>query len=432
MSIFKQIEATAGKNDKIAIVKQHGDNEEFKHYLRFLYDETITTGLSAKKMNKKIKINGVETVRGFDSVTDVMDFLKEHNTGTDKIILAVQNFLNGYDEEEREFLKQIFTKSYKCGITATSVNKALGKDFIHEFKVMLAFPYEKYADKVTGNFVISKKLDGHRTLCKIDSEGNIVFRTRKGHQITGMHDLEESVRAFFPVKKGRAVVLDGEIVISDKNVPNENVFQETSKIIRKDGLKTGLTFHIFDTVSHEDFVSGESTLLYDERRMALEHIFEHSSYKPEHIELVKSMYHGDDKSMIAKCMNIARENGWEGVMVNISNAPYVTKRTSGLLKVKEFFSADIEVVGAEVGAGKYSDTLGALVLDFDGHEVRLGTGFSDKERDEIWRNKEGIIGKIVQVDYFEITNNQQGGKSLRFPSYKGLRVEKTVDDINIE
>ena len=77
-SIFKEIENTSGKNDKIAIIKANSDNSEFKEYLKFLYDDMIVTGLSSKKIGKEVD-ESFDTY--FEDEIEVMNYLRNNNTG---------------------------------------------------------------------------------------------------------------------------------------------------------------------------------------------------------------------------------------------------------------------------------------------------------------------------------------------------------------
>ena len=44
-----------------------------------------------------------------------------------------------------------------------------------------------------------------------------------------------------------------------------------------------------------------------------------------------------------------------------------------------------------------------------------------------------IIGKVIEVQYFEETENQKDdGVNLRFPTYKQVRNDKDIEDVNIE
>ena len=54
--IFDKIASVSGKKDKEKIIKNNKDNELFLECLKFLLDSNITTGLSKKKINKKVQI----------------------------------------------------------------------------------------------------------------------------------------------------------------------------------------------------------------------------------------------------------------------------------------------------------------------------------------------------------------------------------------
>ena len=52
--------------------------------------------------------------------------------------------------------------------------------------------------------------------------------------------------------------------------------------------------------------------------------------------------------------------------------------------------------------------------------VRVGSGFSIEQRQDFYNNPDAILGKVITVQYFEETKNQEGGISLRFPTFKIL------------
>ena len=438
--IFKQIESTPGKNDKIQIIKDNADNEEFVEYLKFLYDDMITTGLSSKKINKEFNLDDFNYVDVFfDDALEVMEYLEKNNTGTDKVIMEVQCFLGSIEWiEYQNWLKQVFTKSYKCGITASSVNKAI-PGIIHEFKCQLAHSYEKYADRIKSNFYLSLKLDGHRTLAFINFKNNKVldvkFRTRKGHEVTGLNEIkDEIIKGFNLVDFTNAenIVLDGEITVLDDTTDPESVFQSTSKIIRKDGNKTGLKFQVFDYVLESEFWNGKSDLMYLERRGIIERMFGQIFNDAKYVVKVPILYSGDDISKIAELSDKVTELGYEGIMLNTAHGLYETKRTPHLLKVKKFHSCDGIIKDVYEGSAKYTGKLGGIVITFEDQVVNIGSGFTDHERELYWNNPELIVGKIGEYQYFERTENQNGGTDLRFATWKGLRLDKDEGDLNYE
>ena len=116
-------------------------------------------------------------------------------------------------------------------------------------------------------------------------------------------------------------------------------------------------------------------------------------------------------------------------MVNL-DTPYVCKRTDTILKVKVMKTCDLKVTGFEEGIGKYTGKLGALIVDYKGFNCGVGSGFSDYDREYIWDNRDEYLGRIIEVQFFEESKNQDGGLSLRFPVFKGLRLDKTKPSYN--
>ena len=125
-------------------------------------------------------------------------------------------------------------------------------------------------------------------------------------------------------------------------------------------------------------------------------------------------------------------------MLNTADGFYETKRTSSLLKIKKFYSSDCLVLSVLEGTGKYEKSMGGVLIEYKGETLSVGSGFTDEQREYFWENKDDIIGKVIEVQYFSESTNQKDDKiSLRFPTFKGLvfknmRPDKTKDDVNYE
>ena len=124
---FMQIQSTSSINEKKAIIAANQDNELFKKCLVFLLDDNNVTGISTKKIAKKVEPY-YHLAPLFLSVhstfEDVMAYLAENNTGTDANIYEVQAFLRGH-EEDRVFYEQMITKKLKLGIDKKVVNEVI-------------------------------------------------------------------------------------------------------------------------------------------------------------------------------------------------------------------------------------------------------------------------------------------------------------------
>ena len=124
---------------------------------------------------------------------------------------------------------------------------------------------------------------------------------------------------------------------------------------------------------------------------------------------------------------------WQ-MMLNLGRGRYESKRSGNLLKYKKLNTMDMKVVDWEYGNGKYECAVGNLIAECtlpDGREVscKIGTGISDEQRFEWATNPDLILGKIIEVAYFELSQNSRtdGTKqySLRFPRMKSVRNDKT-------
>lgn len=443
-AVFDRIGSTTSRKEKEEIIASFNDNDTILEAFYFLFNPFIYTGISRTKIKKTINVQKDTTLT---TPKQVFDYLEKYDTGRDVDIKNVQEYIesavdkteDGINRDEQRFLNSLFTKTLKIGVTASTVNKALGYKFIPEFKVQLSHSFDKYKNSIPEEFTITEKLDGHRTLCVVDDMGFVDFFTRKGNDVLRLTQIEDSVKNWVGKTNilGRAtfnsgVVLDGEIIVQKGET--DDLFNETSKIIRKNGEKTGLVFHVFDIIPRETFLSNDMSkpLPYSERRKTLDSLFSIADDQ-EWLKLVPALYSGSDTEQIEKIAHDLIEEGKEGAMVNDNSANYQFGRTKSLLKVKEFHSADLVVTGYFEGQGKYEGTLGGLIVDYNGNEVKVGSGFTDEQRDEYWAKRNEMINRIVQIDFFSESTNQNNDEiSLRFPTIKGIREDKDEKDVNID
>ena len=110
-------------------------------------------------------------------------------------------------------------------------------------------------------------------------------------------------------------------------------------------------------------------------------------------------------------------------MINLADEYYQFSRTNALLKVKVMQDCDLEITGVQEGQGKFAGTLGALIVDYKGTPVGVGSGISDEIRRMIWADPDQYIGRVATIQYFEETNDADGKPSIRFPVFKELREE---------
>jgi DNA ligase-1 len=412
--ICDELQATNGKIDKEKILLREKDNEPFKKVIYFLLNPFIISGLSDKKINKiSVKTSSWEHDSSTEELLNLLNYIKENNTGKDENIIMCHSWMCSLNNELQEFVKSLLTKSLKLGISEKTVNKCWGKDFIPTFECMLAEKYFEHSDKVEGkDFSITLKLDGIRCLA-VKENGKVKLFSRQGQVIEGLVDIEKSIEE----NNVDNIVLDGELLISDvSNILSKDQYKATSKIVRKDGIKKGITYRVFDCMTEKHFKTQTCDIPYSQRRILLQ-MFE----KLDYIEVLPVLYSGNDTSQIITILDKVRAEGQEGIMLNLNDSPYEFKRTRNLLKCKVMQDCDLEIIGFEEGQGRLSGTLGRINVDYKGNKLGVGGGFSDADRKYFWENQTDLLGRVITVQFFEETEDKDGKKSLRFPVFKELR-----------
>ena len=411
---------------KQAVLKKYADDEVIKRYLQIAFDPYKVFGISIKKLYAEVPPHVTVDVELFD-VFELFEYLKEHNTGTFKEIMLCQNLLEGVavvDRECAELLEKLICKDLSIGCDSKTINKEI-PGCIPEFNLQLANKYFDKPQYVEGKkFAITTKIDGGRIIA-LKENGQVSFYTRAGQRYEGLVDLESEMLHFMPDD----TCLDGEITLLDKGtLDSKEQYKETMKIVRtKDKEKHGIKMLVFDWMPASDFKRQQCDLTYSLRRAYLDKMFQDSNFT--YFETLPVLYVGSETSRITEILEEEIFKGEEGIMINIFDAKYEFKRTNNLLKVKKMQTMDLEIIGFEEGSGRLADTLGAILVRYKNNNiVKVGSGFSDELREQIWNHQMHYSGKIVEIQYFEETTNADGGESLRFPIFKDFRHDKMEAD----
>ena len=109
---------------------------------------------------------------------------------------------------------------------------------------------------------------------------------------------------------------------------------------------------------------------------------------------------------------VVAENG-EGLMLHHREALYQSKRSQDLMKLKKFEDEEATVLAYLPGKGKYQGLLGSLLVKNDeGITFKIGSGFSDKEREN-----PPTIGSRITYRFTGKTSNN----IPRFASFMRIR-----------
>ena len=345
---------------------------------------------------------------------------------------AVEACSKRFDSDEwNTVCRQVILKDLRAGISEKTVNKVAGKTKfkIPTFTVQLAQDSKGQPNKMTGKKRLEGKLDGVRVMAVI-TDGSVKLFSRNGKNFENFPQIEEAINSL-KLKASKIFNFSPKNIVLDGEVMGESFQALMKQAQRKNDAKTeDMVFNIFDVIPLADFYRGywnaqqhKRTAWLEEQREIIE---SHSCLRvTQGIEVDLDTSEGQDvlKRYANDCVNL----GLEGIMIKDQGAPYECKRSSAWMKWKPVITVDLAVVDIQEGTGKYEGSFGSFICEGvdDGKLIRVhvGSGITDDQRSEYWKNRKKLKGMVVEIMADAVTKNQSDDDtySLRFPRFVRFR-----------
>lgn len=434
--IIQELESNNSRlfKEDVLLREANANNVELFEGLRLCYDSLITFGV------KKVPIHGGPDGQGlpWNAFKELARALAARElTGYDAKD-AIELALGASTQAQwNDWYRRILIKDMRAGFSETTLNKMVKKanklNFsIPVFECMLAHDGANHGKKITGVKLLEPKLDGVRVLTVINAGNKTVAQyTRNGKLLENFShitsSLEKNIHLF-----DRSWVLDGEMVSSS--------FQALmTQVHRKSDVQSeDARLMLFDIIPLSEFQKGKSVLgqrrrsnLLRSMKSVFDLIGSIDVIEQKEIDLDSFVGEFEFKEYNQDILS----KGYEGIMIKDPDAAYECKRSTNWLKQKPFLTVDLTIISLEEGTGKNVGKLGALVCEGTDQgkfiKVNVGSGLSDEQRDEIWINKESIIGQVIEVKADCLTQNQDADNSwsLRFPRFEKFRGFKAGEKI---
>lgn len=461
--VYEHILAIAGdtsRTQKTALLEELVSHELGRFVIAQAYDPFITYGI------KPVMPTTFGTAPfSIDEARSCLDRLANRSLTGNEARSRIDMAFSLLDEAGCHLLYWILSKDLKAGIaTATIIEVA--PNLIPVFSVMRAQAFEERFIK-KWPVIVEPKYDGFRVsfLCR---NGNGGFFTRSGKRMEQLDHLVEGVieaatraliksnnitiRSTLSTRPGDLAryarddlnfMLDGEAITGS--------FKETSGDLRRKGEHADATFIVFDIMSYADFDAvGSVGLPYMQRRALVEEFISFVQTEP----LTKSeRYFANSIDETMALYNGFRARQLEGAMVKMPEGLYDKKKSRGWLKIKPEETEDLPIVGffnGEPGTRNEKIMGGAIFRRANGVHVRVGGGWSDALRNELWEDwkhdaailgidpevgfKPGyeldpamspaqgfkLLGRLGEIEYHEVTPDG----SLRHPRFIRFRDDK--------
>ncbi|MCU1523312.1 MAG: ATP-dependent ligase [Microbacteriaceae bacterium] len=293
------------------------------------------------------------------------------------------------------------------------------------------------------------KWDGIRAIARVD-DGTVTLTSRNGKNLTATYP-ELAVLA--DVVAADSATLDGEIVAFDTHGrPDFGLLQTRMNLssprdVDRAAKAVPVRYLVFDALE----VDGRSLLdaVYDERRSVLEKVVKAEAGGAVQ---VPAAFAGD----LEHAVSTSEELGLEGIVAKERDSRYgVGRRSRAWIKIKHHHTQEVVIGGWRTGNGRRRDSIGSLLMGIpEGRRLRyvgrVGTGFGDRELDELRttlmrrtrttspldgvpsadaRDAHWVRPDLVgEVEFAEWTSTGR----LRQPSWRGWRTDKSPGDVHPE
>lgn len=426
MAVLK-IQTTSGANAKKAVIQQYAGDTNFERLLYYALNPMLTYKISERTILDAMS----EKHNAFSDmdIFDLCEYLAAKRALDDQTVYLVADFISNGNNPEyvQRFYIQLLSKTLRLGVTAKTVNKVI-PGLIPEWEVQQAYPIEKYPLKPDTEFWLTQKLNGTRATYY---KGKLYARS--GVPYEGLNHIERELELL----GGTDVVFDGELTLLNRDGLSDNeAFRVATGIINSDAPeKPEICYTVFDIIYTSEFEDVDRPMNmrmpYSRRRKMIDYFIDNKiihlddmDFTPIYVNFLPVLYHGTDQSQIDILLDQMVCEDKEGLMVNL-DVPYQRKRHRGILKVKRFYTMDLPIIGCEEGSGRLSGALGALVVDYKGNELRVGSGFTDVQREGFWAMRSSLPGTLCEVKYKELSYDKKtGAESLQFPIFVRLRNDK--------
>ncbi len=280
------------------------------------------------------------------------------------------------------------------------------------------------------------KWDGYRIVASVDGDA-VRLTSRNGKDYTGNYPVVADALAALDLP---ATVLDGEVVaLDEKGIPRFGLLQNAGS----GGVD--LRYEVFDVLRADGRDVTDQP--YTARRELLRQLVPDGD-----VVQVPEAFAGD----LEQAVEESKRLGLEGVVAKVADSRYRPgKRSDAWLKLKHQRMQEVVVGGWRPGNGARSGTIGSLLLGIPGEDGlhyagRVGTGFSEQVLDDLLKRLKRLERKtspfvdvprdaardahwvtprlVGEVTFTEWTSDG----SLRHPAWRGLRPDKSPEDVRPE
>ena len=413
---LSELNESNSSNYKISTLKKYQNSEIVKQLLKLTYDKNnFNFGMSITRLLGIL--NESNFPEGIDKIDDYLDLLQENsgklsgNSAKEFYSLLLQKLT----EDSRVILLNILGRDLKCGINIKNINKVF-KNLIPKPNYMRCAVFsEKLVKKIHFPAMLQLKMDGTYREFNV-SNGIVSAKTRAGEEYQN-EVLFDILKSFPDGYYMGELTIDGESRFTGNGLIN-SLNPPLDKII----------FTCWDFLTFDEY-TGKVKTSYIDRFNRLQNLIENRDFKQ--VKLVEN-HIVNNVSEALKQVSLWMSEGLEGGVLKDFNNTFKNGTSNTQLKIKLKVDAEMRITGFTEGTPgtKREGKIGAIQFANDEGTIKgQCSGFSDAELEEFSKNKDSLIGKIISVEFNDITKAENNEYyALSHPRFIEIRNDKTETD----
>ena len=413
---LSELNESNSSNYKISTLKKYQNSEIVKQLLKLTYDKNnFNFGMSRTRLLGIL--NESNFPEGIDKIDNYLDLLQE-NSGKLSGNSAKEfysSLLQKLTEDSRVILLNILGRDLKCGINIKNINKVF-KNLIPKPNYMRCAVFsEKLVKKIHFPAILQLKMDGTYREFNV-SNGTVSAKTRAGEEYQN-EVLFDILKSFPDGYYMGELTIDGESRFTGNGLIN-SLNPPLDKII----------FTCWDFLTFDEY-TGKVKTSYIDRFNRLQNLIESRDFKQ--VKLVEN-HVVNNVSEALKQVSLWMSEGLEGGVLKDFNNTFKNGTSNTQLKIKLKVDAEMRITGFTEGTPgtKREGKIGAIQFANDEGTIKgQCSGFSDAELEEFSKNKDSLVGKIISVEFNDITKAENNEYyALSHPRFIEIRNDKNETD----
>ena len=417
LEILEQLRNTSSTKEKFNILLSHKDNKDLEKVLKYTYDKVdFTYGVTPS------------TVLDFDSneysdkeMFEVLDILNRREATGHSALALAKNFYVSCDKTIKDLFLKILDRDLKIGVNEKTLNKV--------FKGIVPKPHyercdilnEKTLKKFTFPGFIQLKCDGTYREAYVHN-GLVEFKTRSGESYKNPV-LEEILKT---LPDGYYL---GEFTLGRADNPDANRAEGNGNINSDNPDFNNIHYTIWDYLTEDEYALKDSKRGYDERFETLTKTLETLNSSLVHV--VPSLRVDNIKDAL-KITSDWMNKGLEGGVLKSSKMKFKNGTSKEQLKIKLKVDVEVRCTGFLEGTKgtKYEGMNKVITFENDEGTIKgQCSGMTDSMVDEVTKNPEKYIGKVLSVQFNDLTK-AEGHEfyALSHPAFMCFRDDKDETD----